>query len=122
MNLGMNSGTIEINRLRLKAYHGVTEQERLVGNLFEVTVRLAYPIEGAMDTDEISGTLDYAEAIEIIKQTMSTPSRLLENVAGRLKEALLKRFPLIEGGKITIAKLSPPVSAQAESVAVSLRW
>ncbi len=118
----MGTGIIEINRLRLKAFHGVTDQERRVGNLFEVTVRLSYPIEQAMATDEISRTLDYAEAVEIIKQTMAVPSRLLENVAARLKEALISRFPLIQGGKISISKISPPVSAQVESVTVSYRW
>ena len=35
---------IEITRLRLHAFHGVLEQERRVGNDFEVSVTVGYPV------------------------------------------------------------------------------
>lgn len=118
----MPSGTIEINRLRVYAHHGVMEQERLVGNTFEVTVHLRYPISRAMTTDNISNTLDYSMAIELIHNVMRQPSLLLENVVERLRIELLKNFPLIEGGVITVAKLSPPISKEVASVAVRYEW
>ena len=80
-------GIIEINGLRLFARHGVFEEERINGNTFELTVHLCYPIENAMQSDNVADTLNYAEAIEIIRKEMEIPSRLLEHVVGRIHSA-----------------------------------
>lgn len=119
----METVTIEINRLRIHSRHGVYAQERIVGNEFEVNVRLVYPAEDAVRTDNLEATLNYAEACDIIKHVMSEPSALLEHVCGRIRAALLERFPLISRGSIRVAKLNPPVeSTRLESVAVELTW
>ncbi len=115
-------GTIEINNLRLRAYHGVLEQERSAGNIFDVTMHLRYPIADATENDDIASTLNYAEAVEVAKKVMEQPSQLLEHVAGRLRNALVSHFPMIEGGMIRIAKLTPPINAQMQSVAVKIEW
>lgn len=115
-------GIVEINGLRVFARHGVASQERLVGNLFEVTAHLVYPMDDAMAHDRLDGTLNYAEAVEVIEDVMSTPSALLENVAMRIKTALTGRFPLIEGGYIRVAKITPPIAAELDSVAVKIEW
>lgn len=112
--------TIEINRMSLYARHGVMAQERRVGNRFEVTARLRYPLA---DADDISSTLNYAEAAEVIREVMAEPSDLLETVVTRLKEALVSRFPAIKGGTVKVAKLTPPIPGfEAGSVAVRLDW
>lgn len=118
----MITTTIEINRLRLRANHGVMSQERKIGNTFEVTAHLRCQAEGAVSSDELSATLNYAEAIDTIKAVMAEPSQLLEHVAGRIRSALTDRFPIISGGRITVAKLTPPIPVEVESVAVTIEW
>ncbi len=113
---------VEINGLRLFARHGVGEQERVVGNLFEVSAELRYPFERTLTDDDIEGTLNYAIAVDVIKNVMDEPSLTLEHVAGRMKTALLHRFPLISGGMIRISKITPPISAELADVAVRIRW
>lgn len=115
--------TIEINRLQIYAHHGVMHQELVIGNEFEVSVKLLYPAEDAIKNDNLGATLNYAEACDEIKRVMAQPSALLENVCGRLHNALCSRFPLIKSGTVKVAKLKPPISgAQMESVAVELTW
>lgn len=119
----MEKVTIEVNRLRCRANHGVLPQERVVGNEFEVSLRLVYPALKAVAEDDLSATLDYAAACAVVKEVMAEPSALLEHVCGRLRSALLARFPLIGAGMVRVAKLNPPIpSAQMESVAVELSW
>lgn len=119
----METVTIEINRLRLRSCHGVMAQERIVGNDFEVSVRLVYPASDAVRTDRLESTLNYAEVCDVIKSVMARHSSLLEHVCGRLRDALTERFPLISSGRIRVAKLNPPIEAtQLESVAVELVW
>ena len=116
------TGTIEVNGLRLFARHGVLDQERRVGNTFEVTLHLRYPISEAMLTDDVASTLNYAEVVDVVKEVMTTPSRLLERVAYRIYETLLHRWPDIEGGSITVRKLTPPIPAQLKDVAITIEW
>lgn len=116
------TGTVEVNGLRLMAHHGVMPQERAIGNIFEVTVHLRYPMSGAMRNDDLDGTLNYAAVIDVIKQTMDTPSALLEHVAYRLHRELTGRFPKIQGGMIKIAKITPPIPVELHDVAVKIEW
>lgn len=119
----MPTGFIEINNLRIYAYHGVLKQENRIGNYFDISMKLRYPISRAMINDSLAETLNYAEVIDIIKTTMQTPSHLIENVIERIKKTLLARFPLIESGQIKIEKLSPPIAnTQLQSVAVIYEW
>lgn len=107
------SATIVIDGLRFRAFHGVLEQERKIGNVFEVSVSLKYPRAlKALESDDVADTLNYAEAISIIRSVMSEPSALLEHVAGRIHKALIDAFPGIESGRIIVSKLAPPVAAE----------
>lgn len=118
----MAIGIVEINNMRIRAFHGVMEQERISGNLFEVTVHLRYSMDNAMATDNVTSALNYAEVVDIVKNVMKQPSNLLEHVVSRLRVALIQRFPVIQGGTIRVAKLTPPISCEVDSVAVSYRW
>lgn len=114
------TGTIEINGLKLFARHGVFKEERELGNKFEVTVHLNYPIESAMVSDDLSRTLNYAEVVDVIRDVMSVPSLLLEHVVYRLHSAITSRYPAVTGGSIRIAKLNPPIPAEMQDVAVKI--
>ncbi len=116
--------TIEVNRLRIRAYHGVYEQERNVGNDFEVSLSVNYPPAiRAVDTDDIGSTLDYAELISIIRDEMAIPSALIEHVAGRIRNAVMTRFPEVSGGAVRVSKLMPPVpGVELGETAVVLVW
>ena len=54
----MNS--ITLNKCRFFSYHGVDEQERVVGNHFEVTLKVYCPMDSAMTSDDLDGTVNYA--------------------------------------------------------------
>ncbi len=116
------TGTITLERMQFHAHHGVLEQERRVGNDFEVTLQLRYPLEKASQSDNLADTLNYAEAYDIVAAEMARPSQLLEHIAGRIIRALRSRFPLIEGGSITVSKLTPPFKCQIAAVSITLHF
>lgn len=119
---GHPSGTIEIRGLRLLAHHGVQAQETLIGNTFEVSVKLTFDAEHAMRTDRLDLTISYAEVVDIIKQEMSFSSKLLEHVVFRLYQAITHRFAQISGGEITVYKLNPPINAEIERTGFTFNW
>lgn len=127
MSLDLNEleYTVEVNRLRLYARHGVGEQERRVGNLFEVTAGMQIPAvtaAGAFTDDSLADAANYAEIADAIRQQMEIPSQLLEHVAARIIGELQSRFPAATAIRVRIEKLTPPLGLQMAGAAVTLRW
>lgn len=114
---------IEINDLRLRAFHGVLPAERLIGNIFSVDIVLKADLSAAMNSDSVENTINYAEVIETVRREMSEPSDLLEHVVGRLRRALTAAYPAVIGGSIRLSKLTPPIAGvELASVAVKTSW
>lgn len=113
---------IEINGLRLTAYHGVYERERRVGNEFEVNMRLYYDAGRAMVSDNEAAALNYAGVIDVTQESMAEPCALLEHAASNIRNALQRRFQIIRAGRITVSKLHPPVNAVLDRVSFTVEW
>ena len=116
--------SIDIKGLRINGHIGVLEQERRVGNEFvvDICIRLA-DVSTAMADDTIEDTVNYAEVVAIVKQQMSVQSRLLENVAARIRHAICDRFgSMVSGGSVTVAKIAPPIPAQLDWVSFTTEW
>lgn len=114
---------IQVNGLRLRGYHGVFEQETRVGNIFSYDVDVAVPWLEAAGTDDIELTLSYADIVEVVREVNSSPSRLLEHVAFRLRKALVEKWPQITAGYVRVAKIKPPIAcSELDSAAVVIDW
>ena len=107
-----------------RAFHGVMEQERRVGNDFEVTAEIVYPFEKALDSDDLHDTADYSQLYALIEREMAVPSQLLEHVAGRIIRAIKKEFPAATAGEISITKLHPPFKCDMPcgGATVTVKW
>ena len=116
----VKEGTVLLRHLRFHAYHGVMEQERVVGNDYEVSLRLAYPLEKSCLSDDVNDTLNYAEVYDLVKKEMELPGRLLESVAYRIADRLMERFELISSVHITLYKINPPMGGDCEGAGVEL--
>lgn len=115
---------ISLDGLRIYARHGVMEQERCVGNLFIVDISLEYPpaLQAAAD-DDLSRTINYAELARIIKEQMEIPAELIENVAYRIRKAVVERWPYISSGKIRLVKPTPPIGGfSLDGASVYISW
>ena len=77
---------IELEKIHFYAYHGVSEEERKVGNNYEVYIKVYTDITQAIATDNLLTTIDYGQLYEWIKEEMMQPSKLLEHVVGRIKK------------------------------------
>lgn len=116
----LKQGYVRLERLCLHARHGVLPQEQVVGNDYEVSLRLGYPLETAMESDDVKDTINYAEVCSLVKREMEQPSRLLERVAARVGESLFAAFPLLTMVDITLTKKNPPMGADCDGATVEL--
>ena len=116
----VESSYIWLRRVRFYAYHGVLPQERRVGGEFLVNLRVGYPLDKAMLSDDVADTLDYAALYGVVKTEMMQPSRLLEHVAGRITQVIGKRFPLVTSIDLELTKLNPPMGADCDGASVEI--
>lgn len=106
----MRECKIVISDLRMQGFHGVFDQERIVGSTFVYNIAIDYDFMEAAATDDLTKTINYAEVVDIVKQQNAQPSRLIENVAWRIDRALRDKFCSIGRMTISVNKLNPPIS------------
>lgn len=109
---------IELKDIKFHAFHGVSPQERKVGNTFVVNLTLTAPLEQAIASDKLEYTINYAEVYTIVKQEMAIPSLLLEHIAGRILTSLKHKFPQITAIRVKVSKLNPPFGGDVYSASV----
>ena len=117
-----SDGYISLRDVRFHAFHGVLPQERRVGGDFLVTVRVGYPLERAMETDNVDDTLDYSALYALVEREVAEPSNLLEHVAGRIVKAITASFPEVTSVDLELTKLNPPMGADSEGAAVEVHF
>lgn len=116
----IESSYIYLRDVRFHAFHGVMPQEGMVGGDFVVTLRVGYPLEKAMKSDEVADTLNYASLHEVVKCEMAIPSKLLEHVAGRIAKAVSTTFPQVTSIDLSLTKLNPPMGADCKGAGVEI--
>ena len=103
-------GIIELDGMEFHAYHGCLEKERKEGNTFLVDFHAETELKKAVKSDDLKDTIDYGRIYDIVAEQMAVPSNLLENVAGRIVDAIRKEFKEILFLKIRVSKKNPPVN------------
>ena len=113
--------TIELQDIHLYAHHGVMPQEREIGAWFTINIKMDITDNSSVASDEIDGTVSYADVYDIIRKEMETASKLLENVCGRISERLYSTFGQIRAIEITLFKDTPPMGGDRLKSAVTLK-
>ena len=110
---------IAVNRIKVYAYHGVAQQERIVGADFYVTVNALVDVApSAWRDDQLDGTADYSRFVGIVRKEMAVPSNLLEHVAARIGSSILAECPSVLKVSVIIEKENPPLGVLCDGVSV----
>lgn len=103
-------------------YHGVMEEEKVLGQKFHVDANLSLNLKSAGKTDDLNYTVSYAEVYDLIKKVV-TEERfdLLEALSHRICEVILSNFEMIEEVEITIRKPGAPVAGIFDYFGVQIK-
>ena len=118
----LTAGYIHLRQVRFHAFHGVMPQERQVGTDFVLDLQVGYPLQQAMQSDDVADTLNYAALYDLVAREMQQPSNLLEHVAGRIAEAIGQTFPQVTSIDLTLTKQNPPMGADCEGAGVEIHF
>ena len=112
---------IFIEGLRIFAYHGVFPQEKREGQEFVLDITLQLDLTRAGETDALTDTLNYAEAVAVATEAMTAASYdLIERAAAQVAAALLDRFPSLQEVTVRLSKPHAPVDAAFTNIAVEI--
>jgi dihydroneopterin aldolase len=111
---------IYLDNISIYAYHGVSPQETKVGNTFLIDLKLKVDLGPAIESDDLSRTVSYADVYRSVSEEMAIQSRLLEHVAGRIVRRLFAEYPAIEAIDIRLSKQNPPMGADLTAAGVEL--
>lgn len=109
---------IEVNNIRLYAFHGCLEEEGKIGGNYSVDVKMKTDFSKAANSDELSETIDYVLVNKIVAEEMAIRSKLIEHVGQRIINRMLQEINGLIGYSIKVTKICPPINGDVENVAI----
>ena len=111
---------IHLAGIEVFAHHGVFEHERTNGQRFVVDVVVEFDASGAIATDSVEDTLNYAELAQLVHdEVQRDPMDLLESVAFRVIASVFQRYSA-EQVTVTIQKPEVEMPVPVSHVAVTM--
>lgn len=112
---------IEVNGIKLYAYHGCLEEEGKIGGNYTVDVSLETDFTQAAKDDTLSDTIDYVDINRIVKEEMAIRSKLIEHVGQRILDRIKDLFPNLKSVSVKVTKVCPPINGDVENVAIIIK-
>jgi dihydroneopterin aldolase len=113
-------GTIQVNNIKLYAFHGCLDEEAKIGSEYKVDVEVKADLKKSSKTDALIDTVDYVHLNLIVKEEMAIRSKLLEEVAQRILDRIFIEISMVKKAKVSVAKINPPIGGNVEEVVIIL--
>ncbi|HET8586532.1 MAG TPA: dihydroneopterin aldolase [Candidatus Limnocylindria bacterium] len=108
---------IELRGMRFLGRHGVTLDERMEPQPFEVDVVMWASLDAAVRSDDLTDTVDYSAVFGVVAEIVQGRSfRLIEALAGSIIEAVLESQPLVESVEVRVRKPQAPLPGTFDTV------
>ncbi|MCQ2516176.1 MAG: 2-amino-4-hydroxy-6-hydroxymethyldihydropteridine diphosphokinase [Saccharofermentans sp.] len=112
---------IVMRNMKFYGYHGCLDFEKENGQWFIITVDIACPFLPGSVTDELNGTINYADAFERIKKIATEYKfNLIEKLASEIGRCILKNYSLASEVTVTVHKPNAPVDGEFECMETSI--
>jgi len=116
----MSDGRIRINNMTFHAYHGVWDEEREIGQRFEVDLDLKIDTSKAAETDKLTDTVDLYAAFETVEKVLSSGKfRLIETMAEKIAQAIFKKFAVKEA-IVRVRKPHAPIRGIQDGIEIEI--
>jgi dihydroneopterin aldolase len=114
---------IVLSKMVFEGRHGVTDGELAKAQPFEVDVEIHLDTRPAGLADDLSKTVDYADAFEICRSVVEGPSRrLIEAIAEEIAQKLLARSASLGASEVVVRVRKPraPLPGRLDHAAVEI--
>ncbi|KAA0228882.1 dihydroneopterin aldolase [bacterium] len=116
----MPSDTLRLNKMIFHAYHGYWEEERQVGQRFEVDVELHIDVAQAAGSDNIRDTVDLYKVYQTVERVVTKNTfKLVETLTHAIADTLLQEFHLPQV-RVRVRKPNSPVPGISDGIEVEI--
>ena len=109
---------IEIKGMKFHSFIGHYDEEKKIGNKFNIDIKIKTDCEKAGKSDNLKDALDYVKIYSVVKSEMDKKCNLVENVAQRVKSVIFEKFEQVEAIELKITKLSPKIGGMVDEVSI----
>ncbi len=103
------------------AYHGVWDEEREIGQRFEVDVELKTDCSTAVKSDRLKDTVDLTVVFATVEKiVLNGKFLLLETMADSIAQSILQRFDAVETVLVRVRKPHAPIPGIQEGIEVEI--
>lgn len=110
--------TIEVNGIKIYAFHGCLPEEEKIGGHYSVDVMLNTDFTFAASEDDLTKTIDYVDVNRIVCEEMAIRSKLIEHVGQRIVNRLKQEVQGLLNVRVKVTKICPPINGDVENVAI----
>ena len=108
---------IKISKATFYGYHGVMSEEQSVGGKFEADVDIYTDFSKAAKDDNLKETIDYHKVYSFMYNlALEQKYYLIESLAMKIADELLKKFSEIEKVAVRVRKNNPPLGGVVDHV------
>lgn len=116
----MPADIIRLNRMIFHAYHGYWDEERQVGQRFEVDVELQVNVQQAASSDNIRDTVDLYKVYQTVEHVVTKNTfKLVETLTQVIADTLLREFNLAQV-RVRVRKPNSPVPGISDGIEVEI--
>jgi len=106
-----------INNVEYYAYHGVKEEERILGGKYQVDLEMYYDSKTAILNDDVNYALNYEEAMFCISSVITEENySLIETIATEILSSVMDKFEIIQKATVRVRKLTVPMRRAVDYV------
>ena len=99
---------IHLTGIRGYGYTGFLPEEQVLGQWFEVDVKLWLDLSEPAKTDNIEDTIDYRRVINLVQNLLKTSKfALVERLAGAIADTILEHSDSIDQVQVILSKCRP---------------
>jgi dihydroneopterin aldolase len=109
---------IEVNGIKLYAFHGCLPEEGKIGGHYTVDVSITTDFSASFQSDELADTVDYVKINQVVREEMNIRSKLIEHVGYRISERLKNEVQGVTKSRIKVIKHCPPIGGDVDDVAI----
>jgi dihydroneopterin aldolase len=113
-------GIIKVENIRVFANHGCLKEETAIGSDYSVDLEVKANLSTSSKSDKLNDTVDYVFLNKVVREEMSTPSKLLETVAQRILTRIFSEDKLVQKATVSVSKINPPIGGDVEMVTIKL--
>lgn len=114
--------TVRLRNLIIYGYHGVSAEEKTLGQRFEIDLEYQFDCASTIRSDELKETISYVDIYNLVHEAVTQKRfKLLETLAHHIIKMIQTQFPVSQVS-IKIRKPSVPIPGVLDHVEVELSW